>query len=163
MRRRELITGLLFAAAAQPAVAQPSAMQHRIAIFHPAIPAARLPEDSFWRTFLADLRGLGYVEGKNLLVQRYSAEGHHERYADLAKEIVVSHPEVIVTVSIAAVIALTTETKTIPVVASMLEDPLQAGLVTSLARPAHLLSPFWVCANRGKALLATSCGTALPA
>jgi len=124
MRWRDLVAGLLLAAAAQPAVAQQSATTHRIAIFHPAIPAARIPEDTFWRPFLAELSGLGDVGGENLLVERYSAEGHHERYADLAKEIVHSNPDVIVTVSIAAVMALTAETKTIPIVASTLEDQL---------------------------------------
>ena len=140
MRRRDLIAGLLLTTAAQPAVAQQSTTTHRVAIFHPAIPAARIPEDNFWQPFLADLRGLNDIGGENLLVERYSAEGHHERYADLAKEIVHSNPDVIVTVSIAAVIALTAETKTIPVVASMLEDPLKAGLVTSLARPGSNLT-----------------------
>ena len=140
MRWRDLVAGLLLAAAAQPAVAQQSATTHRIAIFHPALPAARIPEDTFWRPFLAELSGLGDVGGENLLVERYSAEGHHERYADLAKEIVHSNPDVIVTVSIAAVMALTAETKTIPIVASMLEDPLTAGLVTSLARPGSNLT-----------------------
>ena len=140
MRRRDLIAGLLLTTAAQPAVAQQSTTTHRVAIFHPAIPAARIPEDNFWQPFLADLRGLNDIGGENLLVERYSAEGHHERYADLAKEIVHSNPDVIVTVSIAAVMALTAETKTIPIVASMLEDPLTAGLVTSLARPGSNLT-----------------------
>ena len=40
---------------------------------------------------------MGYVEGENLNIERYSAEGHHERYADLAREIVARNPDVIVT------------------------------------------------------------------
>jgi ABC transporter substrate binding protein len=77
---------------------------------------------------------LGYVEGKNLIIERYSAEGHHERYADMAREIVTRNPDVIVTGTNPVVIAFMAATSTIPVVAFML-DPLKAGLVTSLARP----------------------------
>jgi putative ABC transport system substrate-binding protein len=106
-----------------------------LALLHPAIPAALITDDSFWRAFFADLRRLGYAEGENLIVDRYSAEGHHERYADLAREIVTSRPDVIVTVSTKVIIALLAATRTIPVVANMLEDPIKAGLVTSLARP----------------------------
>jgi ABC-type uncharacterized transport system substrate-binding protein len=63
---------------------------------------------------------LGYVEGENLIIERYSAEGHHER--------------LIVTGTNPVVIAFRAATSTIPIVAFML-DPLKAGLVTSLARP----------------------------
>jgi ABC-type uncharacterized transport system substrate-binding protein len=77
---------------------------------------------------------LGYVEGENLIIERYSAEGHHERYADLAREIVTRNPDVIVTGTNPVVIAFKAATSTIPVVAFLL-DPLKAGLVTSLARP----------------------------
>jgi hypothetical protein len=81
---------------------------------------------------------LGYVDGENLIIDRYSAEGHHERYPDLARQIVASHPDVIVTVSTRILIALKAATSTIPIVANMLEDPLKAGLVTSLAHPGNL-------------------------
>src|SRR5947209_15358088 len=139
MKRREFITLLGGAAAAWPltARAQQPATQHRIAIFHPAIPATLITETgggSAWRAFFAELRRLGYVEGENLIIERYSAEGHHERYADLAREIVTRNPDLIVTGTNPVVIAFTAATSTIPVVAFML-DPLRAGLVTSLARP----------------------------
>jgi putative ABC transport system substrate-binding protein len=77
---------------------------------------------------------LGYVEGENLIIERYSAEGHHERYADLAREIVTRKPDVIVTGTNPVVIVFKTATSTIPIVAFMI-DPLQAGLVTGLRRP----------------------------
>jgi len=139
MRRREFLGVLSSAAAIWPltARAQQPATQHRIAIFHPAIPTTRLTETgggSAWRAFFAELRRLGYVEGGNLIIERYSAEGHHERYADLAREIVTRNPDVIVTGTNPVVIAFKAATSTIPVVAFML-DPLKAGLVTSLARP----------------------------
>ena len=89
---------------------------------------------SAWRAFFAELRRLGYVEGENLIIERYSAEGHHERYADLARQIVARNPDVIVTGTNPVVIAFKAATGTIPVVAFML-DPLHAGLVSSLGRP----------------------------
>jgi putative ABC transport system substrate-binding protein len=139
MKRREFITLLGGAAAMRPlaARAQQAVTQRRIAIFHPAIPTTLLTETgggSAWRAFFAELRRLGYIEGENLIIERYSAEGHHERYADLAREIVTRNPDVIVTGTNPVVIVFTAATSTIPVVAFML-DPLKAGLVTSLARP----------------------------
>jgi putative ABC transport system substrate-binding protein len=138
MKRRDFIT-LLGGAGAWPlaARAQQSVTQRRIAIFHPAIPITLLTETgggSAWRAFFAELRRLGYVEGQNLIIERYSAEGHHERYASLAREIVARNPDVIVTGTNPVVIAFKAATSTVPVVAFML-DPLHAGLVTSLGRP----------------------------
>ena len=97
-----------------------------------------ITEDRFWRTFFAGLRKSGFIEGEKLIVDRYSAEGHHERYPDLAREIVASRPDVIVTVSLNVVRALLAATSTIFIVANMLEDPVKAGVVTSLARPGNL-------------------------
>src|SRR5919201_6895171 len=139
MRRREFITLLGGAAASWPLTArgQQPAAQHRIAIFHPALPITRLTEaggGTAWPAFFRVLRRLGYVEGQNLIIERYSAEGHHERYADLVREIVTRNPDVIVTGTNPVVIAFKAATSTIPVVAFMI-DPLQARLVTSLARP----------------------------
>jgi putative ABC transport system substrate-binding protein len=90
MRRREFI-GVLGGAAAWPVVArgQQPGTQRRIAIFHPAIPTTLLTETgggSAWRAFFGELRRLGYIEGENLIIERYSAEGHHERYADFTRE-----------------------------------------------------------------------------
>src|SRR2546427_12164358 len=118
MRRREFITLLRGAAVAWPltARAQQSATR-RIAIFHPAIPTTLLTETgggSAWRAFFGELRRLGYVEGGNLIIERYSAEGHHERYADSAREIVSRNPDVIVTGTNPVVIAFSAATRTIP-------------------------------------------------
>jgi ABC-type uncharacterized transport system substrate-binding protein len=144
LKRRDFITLLGGAAATWPlaAHAQQPATRRRIAIFHPAIPVALLTETgggSAWRAFFAELRRLGYVEGENLIIERYSAEGHHERYADLARQIVARNPDVIVTGTNPVVIAFKAATGTIPVVAFML-DPLHAGLVTSLGRPSGNLT-----------------------
>jgi putative tryptophan/tyrosine transport system substrate-binding protein len=136
MRRRDFTTSVLLTAAMRAAWAQP-ATQRRIAIFHPAIPVTLLTETgggSAWRAFFVELRRLGYVEGQNLIIERYSADGHHERYADFARTIVARKPDLIVTGTNPVVIAFRAATSAIPIVAFMV-DPLKAGLVASLARP----------------------------
>jgi putative ABC transport system substrate-binding protein len=137
MRRREFTAGMLLAAVPWSARAQQQATRRRIAIFHPAIPTTLLTETgggTAWRAFFAELRRLGYVEGENLIIERFSAEGHHERYATLAREIVTSSPDLIVTGTNPVVITFKAATSAIPIVAFML-DPLKAGLVTNLAKP----------------------------
>jgi ABC-type uncharacterized transport system substrate-binding protein len=136
MRRREFTAVLLLAGAIRPAPAQQRAIP-RIALFHPAIPTTLLTETgggTAWRAFFGELRRLGYVEGQSLIIERYSAEGHHERYADIAREIVGSNPDLIVTGTNPVVLAFKAITSTTPIVAFMI-DPLKAGLVASLARP----------------------------
>src|SRR5882757_4111503 len=99
MRRREFTAGLLLVAAIPRVQAQQRALP-RISLFHPAIPVGLLTETgggTAWRAFFGELRRLGYVEGQNLFIERYSAEGHHERYAEIAREIVGSKPDLIVT------------------------------------------------------------------
>src|SRR5690242_21383060 len=101
MQRRDFIVAL-GGAAAMPLAArgQTRATPQRMAMFHPAIPPTLLTETgggSAWRAFFGELRRLGYVEGQNLTIERYWAEGRHDRYADVAREIVARNPDVIVT------------------------------------------------------------------
>ena len=86
------------------------------------------------RAFFGELRRLGYVEGQSLIIERYWAEGRHDRYAEVAREIVTRNPDVIVTGTNPVVTVFKAATGTIPIVAFML-DPLQAGLMTNLHRP----------------------------
>ena len=74
------------------------------------------------------------MEGQNLIIERYWADGRHERYAEVARDIVIRNPDLIVTGTNPVVTVFKAATTTIPVVAFML-DPLQAGLVTNLNRP----------------------------
>jgi putative ABC transport system substrate-binding protein len=137
MRRREFTTSLLVAAIAPSALAQQRAGPPLIALFHPAIPTTLLTETgggSAWPAFFVELRRLGYVEGRNLIIERYSAEGHHERYGDIIREIVSRNPDLIVTGTNPVVSAFRAATSTIPIVAFMV-DPLEARLVTNMARP----------------------------
>jgi putative ABC transport system substrate-binding protein len=138
IKRREFLT-LIAGSAAFPvaASAQQLARQQRMAMFHPAIPPALLTETgggSAWRAFFGELRRLGYIEGQNLLIERYWADGRHDRYAEVAREIVSRNPDLIVTGTNPVVTVFKAATSTIPVVAFML-DPLQTGLVANLNRP----------------------------
>jgi putative tryptophan/tyrosine transport system substrate-binding protein len=136
MRRREFIAGLLVAASMPHAQAQQPTKVYRIAVVSPAMPVALMTEaaNPVTRAFLGELRRLGYVEGKNLIVERYSAEGHTERYPELARDVVRTKPDVIVPATNGLARAFGQVTSTIPIVAS-LGDPLADGLVASLARP----------------------------
>jgi len=117
--------------------AQSPLKQRRIAFVHTAIPADQLSETAgpFWvRRFFEALRGLGYAEGRNLVVERFSAEGRDDRFAAIAAAVVSRNPEVIVSNTNSLVRALRAANATIPIVA-IVADPVRSGLVKSLARP----------------------------
>jgi putative ABC transport system substrate-binding protein len=80
------------------------------------------------------LKRLGRVEGINLIVDRYSAEGRYDRFAEIAHEIVGTRPDVIFATEDTLVLALKSETRTIPIV-GWTGDPVAVGIVSSLARP----------------------------
>ena len=84
--------------------------------------------------FRQRLRELGYVEGKNIVIEYRYAEGKLERLPDLAAELVRLKVDVIVTVS-SAVLAAKKASATIPIVFGAAGDPVGNGLVSSLARP----------------------------
>jgi putative ABC transport system substrate-binding protein len=78
MRRREFIASLLFSAITPHVQAQQPAKVYRIAIVHPSIPVKEMNESSrfsFYKVLFNELRRLGYIEGQNLIVERYSGEG----------------------------------------------------------------------------------------
>jgi putative ABC transport system substrate-binding protein len=85
--------------------------------------------------FLQGLRDLGYVEGRNVVIEYRDAEGKFERLLALAAELVALKVDVIVTASTAATLAATRATRTLPIVFAVAVDPVADGLVTSLARP----------------------------
>jgi putative tryptophan/tyrosine transport system substrate-binding protein len=136
MRRRDFTIGLLLTTAAQSLPAQERAQQRRIAIVIASGPATRVddPASRYWQAFWEELRRLGDVEGQNLTVERYSAEGRPEGYADLAREVVNRNPDVIVPISPPIMQAVSAATATIPIVGSGAYTEL--GQVPTLARPA---------------------------
>ena len=78
---------------------------------------------------------------QNLVVERYSAEGRRERHVEMAREVVVAHPDVILVFSGPQALAFKAATAEIPIVA-LTADPVALGLVPSLLIPAET-SPEW--------------------
>ena len=137
MRRRDFITAL-GAAATWPlaAQAQQPAKMKRIAFVRPAGPVSEVSVSGrpYYRAFFEELSRLGYVEGQNLGVERYSGEGRPERYAELARDVVNTHPDLILAVAARLSLDFKMATTTIPIV-SMINDPIALGLAASIARP----------------------------
>ena len=139
MRRRDFMAALGGASLAWPIVApaQQSRKQNRIAFVHSGIPAEQLTETAgpIWvRRFYEALRKLGDVEGDNLVVERYSAEGRTDHLAALAGTVVSRKPDVIVTNLHALVMAFTQATLDIPIVA-IAGTSIWGRQGRSLARP----------------------------
>jgi integrase len=88
--------------------------------------------------FRQGLREHGYVEGQNLLIEWRVAEGRYDRLTGFAAELVSLKVEVIVTVATEAALAAKKATAAIPIVFTMVPDPVALGLVPSLARPGML-------------------------
>jgi putative tryptophan/tyrosine transport system substrate-binding protein len=85
--------------------------------------------------FLQGLRDLGYVEGRNVVIEYRDAEGKLERLPALAAELVALKVDVIVAPPTVAALAAKHATRTLPIVFAVAADPVTSGLVTSLARP----------------------------
>ena len=83
----------------------------------------------------AGLRDLGYVEGKNILIEYRWAEGKYDRLPGLAAELVHLKVDVIVTHGVPAIRAAKQATTTTPIVMAAIGDAVAMGVVASLARP----------------------------
>jgi len=101
----------------------------RIGFLTPGAGAAN--EEPFW----AELRRLGYVDGKNIAVEYRSSQGDFARLPALAAELVRLKVSIIVAVVTQASLAAKQATATIPIVMIGVVDPVAAGLVSNLARP----------------------------
>ncbi len=138
MRRRDFITLFGGAAATWPlsARAQQSARMKRIAFVSPSrkVSEMSLSGPPHYRAFFEELSRLGYVEGQNLGVARYSGGGQPERYAELVRDVVKTHPDLIVALAASLSLDFKMATTTIPVVA-IVNEPTVLGLVPSIARP----------------------------
>jgi ABC-type uncharacterized transport system substrate-binding protein len=138
MRRRKFITLLGGAVAVWPlaARAQQPAKMKRIAYVNSSgkVGAISVSGRPNYRVFFEELSRLGYVEGQNLRVERYSGEGRPERYAELARDVVNTHPDLILAVGGRLSLDFKMATTTVPIV-TIIIDPIALGLVTSIARP----------------------------
>jgi putative ABC transport system substrate-binding protein len=133
--RRKLIVALgagAFAAPFRSLAQQPTPKMHRIGFLGPTSAAGAARNLEAFRT---GMRELGYVEGKNLVIEFRWAESKYERLGELAAELVRLNVELIVTNSTPAVLAAKQATTVIPIVISSHGDAVATGIVTSLARP----------------------------
>ena len=89
----------------------------------------------FWQKFLEAMRELNYVEGRNLIVRRAFADGKADRMRGLVADLVQAKVDAIVTTSTLETLAAKRATSTIPIVMTVVPDPVEQGLVASLARP----------------------------
>jgi ABC-type uncharacterized transport system substrate-binding protein len=111
--------------------AQPSAKVARIGY----LLGTTQEQEPLLEAFLEAMRALGYVEGRNLVMEYRAAEGQYERLPALAAELVRLPVDVLLAVTTPAALAAKQATTTIPIVMLGVGDPVASGLVASLARP----------------------------
>ena len=136
MDRRTVLLGAVGLLASPRAVdAQASGKVYRVGLLSPAGPPPAATYDT--RSDIVEvLREFGYVEGRNLTVERRYADGRVERLGTLAAELVQQPVDVIVGFSPVAGRAAQERTKTIPIVILFAgSDPVEMGMVSNLARP----------------------------
>jgi putative ABC transport system substrate-binding protein len=133
MRRRDFI---LAAAMLSPVVRRALAQQtaKRIAVVYPAATVAEIANEPTFVAFVEGLKRLGYDEGANLTIERFSGGGNRDRYPDVAREIVSRQPDLIFSVGTPLTKQFKAATSTIPIVA-LTGDPIRLGILSSIARP----------------------------
>jgi putative ABC transport system substrate-binding protein len=112
------------------AAAQPPGQVYRIGFLSTTPPPAHR-----WEALLDGLRERGYHEGRNLVFERRFSEGNAERFPEFAAELVRLRVYLIIVTTTPAALAAKHATQTIPIVIPTAIDPVEAGLVASLARP----------------------------
>jgi putative ABC transport system substrate-binding protein len=132
MDRRAFIGGVASGVLAMPLVAfaQPSGKVWRIGILDYGS-----TESDYWKTFRERMRELGYVEGRNLVIETRSAFGNQATLASQAAELVKLKVDLIATRGTTAALAARAATREIPIVMGSGADPTRVGLVSSLAHP----------------------------
>src|SRR5688572_19273753 len=134
MKRREFLGALSGVAAAWPfaARAQQLAKLPIIGFLGSATPSV----GAHWlAAFVQRMRGLSWIEGRNVAIEVRWAEGRNERFAEIAAEFVRLKVDIIITQATPAVLAAKQATSVIPIVFAAAADPIGSGLVASLARP----------------------------
>lgn len=129
MRRRVFLVGgaVTWALAAH---AQHTAAARRVAVF-----LFSKEDRTFVSPFVKGLEALGYADGKNIVIEYRDADGNPERFTEVAQEITRLGPDVIFCFGGDIAPTIKNATRTIPIVVLVSNDPVEAGLVASLARP----------------------------
>jgi ABC-type uncharacterized transport system substrate-binding protein len=131
MKNAIIILTLVFLSWFQPVSAQ-NAKAVRIGFLGPNSAAST---SSRMESLRAGLRELGYVEGKNLVIESRWADGNYDRLPDLARDLVGLKVDLILTSGTPGTRAARSATATIPIIMVTSGDPVALGLVASLARP----------------------------
>jgi putative tryptophan/tyrosine transport system substrate-binding protein len=149
VERRAFITLLGAVAVASPlaAFAQLADKVWRIGYLSSRYGPSELSE-----SFLQELRELGYVEGKNLIVEHRDAAGKNDRLPELAASLVIANVDLIATEGTPATKAAIQVTKVIPIVFGSAQDPIEKGIVASFARPGGNVTGMALIANYAKPL-----------
>jgi putative tryptophan/tyrosine transport system substrate-binding protein len=135
MKRTIIALCTLIFALCSPAQAQQPTKLYRIGYLSPsASPSIEV--------FRESLRGLGYIEGQNILMEWRFSKGDASRFPDLAAELVRLKVDCIVTTGIPAIQAAKQATSTIPIVINVADDPVQMHLMESFARPGSNITGF---------------------
>jgi putative tryptophan/tyrosine transport system substrate-binding protein len=127
-----VVLAMSLALAPLAAEAQQERKAQRIGLLAPRSASDALPFNEAFRRGLSEL---GWVEGQNIVIEYRFAEGSYNRLPDLAAELVRLKVDVIVAGGTAASAAAKNATGTIPIVMTSGGDPVESGLIASLARP----------------------------
>src|SRR5262245_25221690 len=133
MRRRDLLAGLLAATTTSVLRAAEQDKVRRLAVCAVAMNNLSDPNNAVWARLFKRLGEIGFVEGRNLIIDRYATEGRPERYAEIAQKIVQGKPDVIALgFDHQFILQVAKETTTIPIVATF-GDPVAAGIIKNMA------------------------------
>ncbi len=134
MRRRDFITALGGAAAIWPLAAGAQQQRKRPTIGF-LIPTSRSAPDQNVASFVRRLSDLGWIESRTVEIEYRWADGDTARFAEIAAELVKLKVDIITTWGTPTALAVKQATSTIPIVFTIVGDPVGSGLVASLARP----------------------------
>jgi ABC-type uncharacterized transport system substrate-binding protein len=137
MQRREFITLLGGAVASWPLAAYAQQRTQRIGML---IVGASAPPRDF--ELVHQLARIGYVEGRNVTYEIRGADGDINRLPQLARELIATSPDVIVGSTSPAAVALAAATVDIPIVMTVVGDPIALGLSNSMSRPSRNVTGF---------------------
>jgi putative ABC transport system substrate-binding protein len=147
-----MVTALIDVALAPSGMAQPGVRVPRIGNL--SIGGDQDRTGPLWASFLEELQALGYAEGRNVLIERRLAGGDHQRLPGLVRDLARLDLDVVVTTGPTETLAARQAMPTTPIVMVVVPDPVEAGLVASLARPGGYVTGLSAVSHdlRGKGL-----------